>query len=183
MRAPLRVAVSELLAAAASHLKQRQIRCALVGPGALAAHGVSGETSSLELLVVSRAVLDARFWNGLPGVRADVRTGAPDEPLAGVVRLSRGDEAVEVMVGKMSWQQDVLMRARVRDVGGAEVPVASVVDLILLQLHAGGPEAISELERLLAITDRESITEQVDARLNQLPPECARLWRKVLSGK
>jgi hypothetical protein len=110
-----------------------------------------------------------------------VREGDADDPLAGVVRLAHGEEIVDVVVGKMAWQQDLIAHARLREIEGCQVPVATVVDLILLKLYAGGPQDAWDIGRLLAITDRESITEQVDSRLNQLPPECARLWRKVLS--
>ncbi len=180
MRAPPRVAVSDLLASAVSRLKQRQVRCALVGAAALSAHGVEPASAGVELLVVSPAVLAPEFWKGLEGAESSIHPTGAGDPLAGTVRLARGGDVLEVLVGKQAWQQDLVVRARPRQVEGTEVPVASVVDLIVLELWAGDAEDVEDVKRLLAITDRESITEQVDARLNQLPPECARLWRKVL---
>jgi len=72
-----------LLRSVASLLEASRIPYALVGAGAMAAHGVG--RSTLDLLTTSSSVLSESFWTALSaeGVRADVRRGGFAELRAG----------------------------------------------------------------------------------------------------
>ncbi len=86
--------------------EQRVLRAvphALIGAGAMAAHGVIRSTDDLDLLVTDRAVLAAGFWDELArqGFTVEVRAGDDADPLAGVVRVARlPARALDVVVGR-----------------------------------------------------------------------------------
>jgi len=175
--------VLELLAAVSAHLASRGVAHALVGAGALAVHGVSRSTFDLDLLAVDGSVLDAAFWSALAaqGAQVDVRPGAGDDPLRGVVRLAQpGMRPVDLIVGRAAWQSEALARVSTTDVGGAAIPVVTRADLALLKLFAGGPQDAWDLHQLLASGERGALVAEVEGRLGRLPPEAAALWRKVV---
>ncbi len=166
-------------------LAARGVEHALVGAGALAAHGVSRSTFDVDLLVTDRRVLDAQAWAELSaaGVQVDVRAGDDEDPLAGVVRLSEpGERSVDVVVGRHRWETEILHRARAASAPG-QVPVAAAADLVLLKLYAGGPQDAWDVEQLLAASDREAIGAAVLRVLPRLPPHAAALWRRVTGGE
>lgn len=171
-----------LLAETAAHLRARDIPFALVGAGALAVHGVARSTLDLDLLVTTPACLSAPFWDDLRPARveATVRRGDDDDPLAGVVRLRRGDEnPVDVVIGRADWQAAAIGRARASEVDGAAVPVVTAADLVLLKLFAGGPQDAWDVTQLLAGDDRAALVAAVERMLPALPAECAALWRRL----
>ncbi len=152
----------------------------------MAAHGVGRSTLDLDLLTLAPSVLSESFWKGLSseGVRADVRCGDREDPLAGVVRFDLETEApVDLVVGRSSWQEGVLERAVRTDIGELTVPVATAADLILLKLYAGGSQDSWDVEQLLAAGDREVLARQVESRLGELPAESAVLWSRLRAGK
>lgn len=155
---------------------------ALIGAGAMAVHGVSRATLDLDLLVADPALLEASRWEELSrsGVSVDVRRGDSQDPLAGVVRLTQTDErAVDVIVGRFAWQRGVIERAELYSIGELLLPVARAADLILLKLFAGGIGDAWDIEQLLAVGDRDALAAEVEGRLEELPPDCASLWRKI----
>jgi hypothetical protein len=174
-----------LLSDVARELSTRGVRHALIGAGALAVHGVSRSTFDLDLLVTDLVVLDAGFWSALGGgVTVDARRGAPDDPLAGVVRLARGGErSVDVVVGRQRWQSEALVRAPVTSLGALALPVVAPADLVLLKLFAGGPQDAWDVEQLLAAADRPAIARAVEAELPRLPADAAALWRRIVPGR
>jgi len=148
----------------------------------MAAHGVGRSTLDLDLLTTARAVLARDLWKalGASGVRVDVRVGESDDPLAGVVRFEApGSDPVDLIVGRDSWQDGVLERARRVRIGDADVPVAAAADLILLKLFAGGTQDAWDIEQLLASGDSAAIASDVDAGLPALSADAAALWRRV----
>jgi hypothetical protein len=148
----------------------------------MAAHGASRSTGDVDLLTLSTECLAPDFWNDVEvaGIRADMRRGDADDPLAGVVRLTvAGEDPVDLVVGKSAWQAPIFQRAQEMDVEGVRVPIASRLDLILLKLFAGGPQDLWDVEQLLAGTHRAGITAEVDAALAGVPPSLREVWARV----
>lgn len=173
-----------LLEEVAALLRRRAVAQAVIGAAALAAHGVSRATADLDLLIVDAACLDVGVWEELSsrGVHVDVRAGDFDDPLAGVIRISRpGEGAVDVIVGRSAWQRDLLARSELRPIGGATLPVVRPADLVLLKLYAGGPQDAWDIDRLLQLD--ASIPSEVEARLGELPADCGELWRRIRAGR
>lgn len=167
-------------AAVAEYLQTRQIVFALVGGFAVAARGHIRYTEDYDFLTTDSAVLARAFWNELrsAGATVDVRQGDPDDPLRGVahIRLPNGAD-VDVVVAKYRWQQAVIARAELIDVGGVILPVPSTPDLILLKLFAGGPLDQRDIHELFfAAPDRTQIIAEVDAHLSDLPDDAQKLW-------
>jgi hypothetical protein len=174
-----------LLAETVEALTRHDLCFAIVGATAMAAHGVARATLDVDLLLVGRAALESRAWSELRqgGVDVDIRRGAADDPLAGVVRLRRDGEApIDVIVGTAAWQRRALERARASEVLGVVGPVAGVLDLILLKLYAGSPQDCWDISRLLASSAPELLL-HVDAEVDSLPPECRELWKTLRDGE
>ena len=98
----------------------------------MAAHGASRSTGDVDLLTLSTECLALDFWNDVEGagIRAGVRRGEADDPLAGVVRLTvAGEDPVDIVVGKSAWQAPIFQRAQTMEIEGVRVPIASRLDL------------------------------------------------------
>ena len=73
-----------LLAQVVDRLTQLDIRFALIGAGALAAHGVTRSAFDLNLLATDPGCLELDTWSPLPEtIDRDVRRGDLDDPMAG----------------------------------------------------------------------------------------------------
>ena len=157
---------------------------AMIGATAMAALGASRSTQDLDILTTDRTVLRSSFWTRLGSscAKVDIRTGDIQDPLVGVVRITReGDRPVDIIVGEAPWQDRVLSDASIRRVADVEVPVVDEVGLILLKLYAGGPQDRWDIEQLLAMTlDRQSLIDVTDERLDDLLPRCRRLWDRIV---
>lgn len=174
-----------LLPAAVALLRARGTSFAVIGAAAMAVHGVSRATGDLDLLVVDQACLSEAYWESLrpAGALVNIRRGDADDPLAGVVRLSRGTEPpLDVVVGKSAWQAAIPSRAAEASIEGTAVPVAGRADLILLKLYAGGPQDAWDIHQLLGDAERAATVAAVEIRLPALPRECRALWARVVSG-
>lgn len=169
-----------LLGFVSEALKGGGVRFALVGASALAVHGVSRSTQDIDLLVDDRRVLSSDFWISLsPPVTVDIRSGDADDPLAGVVRCRAADQRdVDIIVGRGTWEGDVIARAQPTAYGGAELPVVQVADLVLLKLYAGGSQDRWDIEQLLAQPDRDAVVSEVENRLSRLPARSRRTWEE-----
>ena len=168
-----------LLERVSAHLTRHAIEHALIGAAAMAVHGVSRSTLDQDLLVLDRRVLEDDLWQPLiDEADVDIRRGDPDDPLAGVVRLSRKDDRiVDVVVGRHRWETDILSRAV--HMGVSPLRVAQRPDLILLKLYAGGSQDRWDIEQLLA-GDEGSVTKSVvDQRVGALPPRCRDMWASL----
>lgn len=158
---------------------------AVVGAAALAVHGVSRSTRDLDLLTVAAECLNPEFWDPLRRAGADVRirAGDRDDPLAGVVRITRpGEHPLDLVVGRGGWQAAIADRAREVAIEGVTVPVARPADLVLLKLYAGGPQDAWDVEQLLAGPDREGLVAEVEAALPALPADSRALWARIRGG-
>jgi len=173
-----------LLAEVVAYLEPVPSPHAMIGATAMAALGASRSTQDLDILTTDRTVLRSSFWTrlGSSGAKVDIRTGDIQDPLVGVVRITReGDRPVDIIVGEAPWQDRVLSDASLRRVADVEVPVVDEVGLILLKLYAGGPQDRWDIEQLLAITlDRQSLIDVTEERLDDLLPRCRRLWDRIV---
>jgi predicted nucleotidyltransferase len=169
-----------LLAQVSGLLARRGIHHAVIGAAALAAHGVARATVDLDLLATDPACLDEQAWEDLrsTGAAVEIRRGDEVDPLAGVVRVVLKDEPpIDLIVGKHSWQHELLGRATPIRIADAEVPMVGAADLILLKLYAGGPQDAWDIDQLLDLDP--SVVTEVEAALGSLPEECTLLWRRI----
>jgi hypothetical protein len=176
--------VLTLLADVSAVLEGADIRHALIGAAALAAHGVTRATADLDLLVTDPRCLDRASWSALVanGIAADVRRGDAADPLAGVVRLTAVDESpVDVVVGRAPWQTAVVERALPTLIGAVTIPLVRPSDLVLLKLYAGGPQDAWDVHQLLDVAPGTEVA--VEESLGELPSECAALWRRILGER
>jgi hypothetical protein len=169
-----------LLASVSDHLQQRTVAHALIGAAALALHGVSRSTFDQDILVTDTRVLDDAFWQQMtPPAHADVRRGDGDDPLAGVVRMrAESERDVDIVVGRYTWQADMLARSEpIPHSGGLRVVRAA--DLVLLKLFAGGSQDRWDIEQLLALDESGALIQEVESRLSALPQRCAAAWASL----
>jgi hypothetical protein len=96
-----------------------------------------------------------------------------------VVRTASGaGEAIDVVVGRHTWQVSAIERAEVHRIGDADVPAVRASDLVLPKLHAGGPQDARDIDQLL---DLESGLEtDVGAIVGDLSRDAVALWRRIL---
>lgn len=161
-------------------LEAHGVAYAVIGATALAVHGVSRATTDIDLLVTDPRCFDPAVWTPVEAAGATVqrRRGEADDPLAGVIRITRADDpSVDVIAGRSAWQAAVLARAVHVDLAGASVPIAAPADLVLLKLYAGGPQDAWDIVQLLDAAP--SIEALVDAAIDSLPAESADLWRRI----
>jgi hypothetical protein len=148
----------------------------------MAAHGAPRSTVDLDLLTTDLRALETSLWTPLrdAGAVVQARRGDFEDPLAGVVRaVASGERAVDVIVGRFSWQESIIERALPVTIQESDVPVAEPADLILLKLYAGGSQDRWDIEQLLAAQQSEGLEDLVEERLVWLPRECADLWQDL----
>lgn len=173
-----------LLRQVVDRLADLEVRFALIGAAALAVHGASRSTLDVDLLATDRRVLEAATWSPLSPerIQADIRLGDADDPLAGVVRFTAGEQrAVDLVVGKNRWQREAIDRAAPGTYLGLEIPVVRAEDLVLLKLFAGGPQDAWDVRQLLAGDERATLVEGVETHLPRLDRTARDLWRRILS--
>jgi predicted nucleotidyltransferase len=167
------------LEAVIRHLAQQSVPNALIGATAMAVRGVLRSTDDVDLLVTDRSVLQAGFWEALVKAEfgVEVRVGDDEDPLAGVVRITRQPaRAVDVVVGRHAWQAELIQRAERHRLGQVEVGLVTPPDLILLKLFAGGRQDVLDVESLLEVGDRRTIEEAVDRQVGRLPAAAREAW-------
>lgn len=130
--------------------------------------------------------MEPSLWKALrdEGVTVDIRRGDLLDPLAGVVRFERtGERPLDLVVGKYTWQREILDRASVAPgAPDTALPLVRAADLILLKLYAGGPQDAWDIEQLLAGENREALISEVNRELPRLTAASAALWKKILEG-
>jgi hypothetical protein len=180
------VSATPLIARVAAVLDRSGARYALIGAGALAAHGIARSTFDLDLFTDAAAVLRPDTWASLSAaghVRVSVRTGDADDPLRGVVRIEAdGERDVDVVVGRSAWQSEAVDRARPLLISGIRLLVVTPADLVLFKLYAGGSQDCWDIEQLLAGADRQLLIQEVESRLEALPGEARQLWHRLVHG-
>ena len=162
-----------------AYLESRAVDCALVGGTALGAYGIARATLDVDLLVASGAVLEQGFWadaHDLPAV--EIRRGDAEDPLRGVVRIAGGDRPVDVLVGRGAWTVAILQRRTRVGLADQSWPIVDSADLVLLKLHAGGPQDLLDVELLLAAAP-DVLPALVEGRIGEAPSEARELWRRI----
>lgn len=157
-------------------LNHAGIAHALIGASALAARGVARSTYDIDLLTTDERVLEPRLWHSLSsdGLRIDIRRGDADDPLGGVVRVETANERpVDVILGKLAWQQRAVERAEL--VAGGP-PVVLARDLVLLKLYAGGTQDLWDVRELLRQPGSAQLAGEVTADLAALSSEMRQRW-------
>jgi predicted nucleotidyltransferase len=166
-----------LLQRVARALQREGIPHALIGAGALAVHGVSRSTLDHDFLTTDTRALDAALWREMPNIDVDIRRGDADDPLAGAIRFrAAGERDVDLVIGRGTWQRDVITRAEPVRIGGIDVPVVTAADLVLLKLYAGGTQDKWDIEQLLAVASQGQLRTQVENHLPALPSTARELW-------
>lgn len=167
-----------LLLRLVAYLEARGVISALIGGAALAAHGIARATLDFDLLVVDRAVLAPQFWKDSGVANVEVRPGDPDDPLAGVARVTDGGDAVDIVVGKHSWEAQILARRIDVTVQQQSLPTVDRADLVLLKLFAGGPQDLLDVSLLLT-ADTGNLRSEVEQRLVDLPSPARHAWEQL----
>jgi len=155
---------------------------ALIGGRAVGIRGYPRMTTDYDFLTGDRRVLQHSAWRDVEklGATVDPRKGDFDDPLAGVVHIAFADGSeADIVVAKMKWQQGVIDRAEVVNIGGIDMPVPRTSDLILLKLAAGGILDQQDIVALLAVSDRKRVTSEVDEHVGQLDPDAAAIWERL----
>jgi predicted nucleotidyltransferase len=166
-------------------LESAGVRHALIGAAALAIRGVSRSTADIDLLTVDPKALDEALWAEFPRRGSGFRLlkGDFDDPLAGSVRLTEGNDVVDVVVGRFEWQREIIEAAETMSLGTLSLPVVRPAGLILLKLHAGGPKDAWDIRSLLdAVDDPAHIASDVERKLSRLPSDARELWSRIRSG-
>lgn len=170
-----------LLAEVVAVLDEHGVRYGLIGGVALAAHGVARATLDTDVLVVDMRVLDPGMWtHSLSDAASDVRRGDADDPLAGLIRIARGAEIVDLVVGRGGWQGRILTRVRPIELADGTFAVVDAADLVLLKLYAGGPQDLLDIDLVLSNGDG-AIRGRVEARIADAPQSVRERWRARIS--
>lgn len=159
-------------------LDDHRIRFILIGAHAAAMYGVIRSTRDVDFLTVDRSVLRDEMW-AIADTKVTVMKGDAFDPLAGTVRLVRGNEQVDVVVGKWKFEQAIIDRAESRLLDGGMILVPSPADVVLLKLAAGGPQDLWDIHELMRYVDRASVMAEIDANIRDLPSDAIALWDRV----
>lgn len=173
-----------LLAITVAALDAHGVPFAVIGATALAAHGVTRTTGDIDLLVTERRCLDVACWTSVKvaGAMVDIRRADGDDPLAGLIRITSGDEVpVDVIVGRGAWQSAILARADRSSLHDVDVPIVRPADLMLLKLFAGGPQDAWDIDQLLDVVP--AAVHEVEAGLAALPADCHSFWRRIRDAR
>jgi hypothetical protein len=166
-------------------LRKHQISHALIGASAMTIHGLNRNTLDADLMTLDSSCLDRQIWTDLSaqGVDVEVTKGDLTDPLAGVARFEApGESAVDLVIGKFTWQREMIERAPLGIYAGLELPILGSADLILLKLYAGGPQDAWDVLQILEGPDREMLIEAVEKELPRLPERCSSLWKRILGS-
>jgi hypothetical protein len=158
---------------------------AVIGGQAVAMRGHPRLTVDYDLLTADRRVFERQVWASLEemGAVVDVRKGDPDDPLAGIVRITLLDQRdADVVVAKWKWEQGVIERAERLMLQGISVPVARTSDLILLKLAAGGYVDLQDVHALLHAGHREQLIREVEQFIDALPADAQESWKRIVAS-
>jgi hypothetical protein len=178
----VRVPEASLAADVARVLDRLEISFALVGAAALAVHGLSRGTHDIDFMTTKREVLRVDWSAELtPPAIVDVRRGDAEDPLAGVVRLSReGTADTDIVVARWLWQQQIIDRSEPFDLELFRARVPDVADLILLKVDAGSYLDQRDAAQLLEIHG-PSVVGIVNERVTELPNTLQLAWQRLIA--
>ncbi|HYO14711.1 MAG TPA: hypothetical protein VE685_16065 [Thermoanaerobaculia bacterium] len=166
-------------------LRRLQIPHALIGASAMTVHGLNRNTLDVDLLALDPACFDPQNWAALRarGVNVEITKGDLTDPLAGVVRFETpGERSVDLVLGKFTWQKEIIERSPQGVYGGTGLPIVTAADLILLKLYAGGPQDAWDILQTLEGPDREILIAAVEKELPRMPEKCSSLWKRILES-
>lgn len=165
------------------HVLERLPSCAVIGAFALAARGHVRQTIDFDFLTTDARALDERTWSPLRARRIPVavRRGELDDAFAGVASIQLAAIDVDVLVGWERWQQEIIERAEPMTIAGMELRIATVPDLVLLKLWAGGYGDMQDAVHLLELAHPEEISARLGAALPHLPEDVTRRWNRLLA--
>lgn len=163
-------------------LEHSGVRFALIGAAAVALRGLPRFTQDTDLLTTDRRVLDPAFWGELTrrGTVVDIRKGDFDDPLAGVVRIGKLPDQVDLIVGRRKWEEAVVERAEYLDAFEGSMPVATRSDLILLKLAAGGYKDLVDAAGLLRLGPTDELIAEVNAHIQPLAADAQEEWARLV---
>ncbi len=168
-----------------SALNTAAIPTALIGAAALALRGVPRSSADTDLLVIGTSALEALPWAALAQVptNVEIRAGEAGDPLAGVVRIVRAAEQVDVVALRGApWQREVLADATPMRFGSGEVRVCTASGLVLLKLYAGGYHDRQDVLALLALHGAD-LRAEVDGRIAGLTSDAIELWDELREAR
>jgi hypothetical protein len=169
------MAKPDLIATVADHLRRADVSFAVIGAAAMSARGFARQTFDLDILTTDTRVLAKEFWGPI-SPSADVRRGEDDDPLAGVIRFH--DPELDIVVGRMRWQTEAVLRAETLTIGNDSLPVVTLGDLILLKLDAGGYRDAADIKALLSGAET-GVVGHVESILARLDERAQRLWTEI----
>jgi len=145
-----------------AHLEAHEVPFALCGASAMAFYGHLRFTADIDLLTTHPDACQDWFWKPLLklSTQLDTRIGDESDPLRALTRIRRGQDVVDVIVGRFGWQSRAVDRAHPMSGldadGDVLVPVLELPDLILTKLFAGSSADVQDIRALLeAQTDSE----------------------------
>lgn len=106
-----------------------------------------------------------------------IRPGAPEDPLAGLVRFD--EPPVDVIVGRGRVMRRAVQTASEHEL--LEDPVVSTLWLAMLKLEAGGVQELADLELLIEARRRrgQDLRSEVDGEAGRLSDWGRRAWARV----
>jgi hypothetical protein len=165
----------DLIAGVADHLRAAGVPFAVIGAAAMSTRGFPRQTLDFDFLTTDARVLSEEFWGSISRA-ADVRRGDAGDPLLGVVRFH--DPEVDIIVGRHRWQAEAVSRAEALVIGDRKLPIATLGDLILLKLDAGGYRDAADVKVMLSGA-REDDIRRVESVLPRLDASAQRLWSEI----
>jgi hypothetical protein len=147
--------LNEALRRVVAALDKLEIRHALIGGLAVAAHGMIRATRDVDLIIDLSLQEALSLQQSLRdrGFQATFYRGAVDDPIAGVLRLSvpvaGAEVSCDLLFASRAWQMRAVENAASIDLGSFSVRVAQSADLFLLKLFAGGPQDLVDAAQLL----------------------------------
>ena len=121
-----------LLADVVEHLHERDIETALIERSA----------SERNVLTMDHRVLGHGTWAHFESAEVGTRAGGKEDPFAGLVRIRRGEERVNLIVGKRFTEREAIESAEFENVGDVSVRVLSAADAEEI-----APRVRAEIER------------------------------------
>ncbi len=144
--------VASLTARLSRSLADRDVRHAISGDPAMAAHGLVRTTTSVEILVVAPSLQWARAFEA---VREHGFSGGDRELIASLrdryaAEMRSGPWAVEIFVPVLPYHGTLVDRAVRIDVNGVDVPFVSLEDLIVLKFLWHRTKDVADAHALIA---------------------------------
>lgn len=135
-----------------SELSAAKARFLVVGAYAVAHHGEPRYTKDLDLWVDATPENAKRVWSALARFGAPLSSTRPEdfENPTVVYQIGLEPNRIDILTGIEGCSFDSAWKARVRArIGGVDVPVIGLDDLIRAKRAAGRPQDLLDLERLL----------------------------------